>query len=59
MVLRNSFPQIDLEEAGLNGFFVGEAVWQSEPWVSLTAAAMCTTRIQLGTMVIEMPRYTP
>jgi hypothetical protein len=49
----------EAEQAGWDGFFVGEAVWHYDPWISLTAAAMCTSRIRLGTLVVQMPRHTP
>ncbi len=49
----------EAEQAGWDGFFVGEAVWHHDPWISLAAAAMCTSRIKLGTLVVQMPRYTP
>jgi hypothetical protein len=49
----------EAEQAGWDGFFVGEAVWHNDPWISLTAAAMCTSRIRLGTLVVQMPRHTP
>ena len=39
----------DAEQAGWDGFFVYEAVWGIDAWVSLTAAAMRTERIRLGT----------
>ncbi len=47
------------EEAGWDGFFVGEAVWHQDPWVMLSAAAMRTSRIRLGTLVVQMPRHSP
>lgn len=39
------------EAAGWDGFFVWAPVWGVDAWVSLTAAAMRTERIRLGTMV--------
>lgn len=47
------------EEAGWDGFFVGDAVWCVDPIVALTASAMLTRRIHLGTMVIPMPLRRP
>ena len=41
----------DAEQAGWDGFFVWEPVWGIDAWVSLTAAAMQTERIQLGTII--------
>jgi len=47
------------EEAGWDGLFVGDAIWCVDPMVSLAAAAMVTSRIRLGTMVIPMPLRRP
>jgi len=47
------------EEAGWDGFFVGDAIWCVDPIVALTAAAMTTSRINLGIMVIPMPLRRP
>lgn len=47
------------EEAGWDGLFIGDAIWCVDPIVSLTAAAMVTSRIRLGTMVIPMPLRRP
>ncbi|HEX9037415.1 MAG TPA: LLM class flavin-dependent oxidoreductase [Ktedonobacterales bacterium] len=47
------------EAAGWDGFFVWDAVWSVDPWVSLTAAAMLTERIMLGTMLTPVSRYRP
>lgn len=47
------------EEMGWDGLFIGDAVWCVDPMVSLTAAAMVTSRIRLGTMVIPMPLRRP
>jgi hypothetical protein len=49
----------EAEAAGWDGFFVGEAVWHTDPWVALTAAAMTTERIRLGTLVAQLPRVRP
>jgi len=45
--------------AGWDGFFVGDAIWCVDPIVTLTAAAMTTSRIRLGIMVIPMPLRRP
>ncbi|MGH2502637.1 MAG: LLM class flavin-dependent oxidoreductase [Ktedonobacterales bacterium] len=47
------------EEAGWDGFFVWDPVWGVDPWVSLTAAAMVTKRIRLGTMLTPVSRCRP
>ncbi len=47
------------EEAGWDGFFVWEPVWGIDAWVALTAAAMTTSRIRLGTMLTPLPRRRP
>jgi alkanesulfonate monooxygenase SsuD/methylene tetrahydromethanopterin reductase-like flavin-dependent oxidoreductase (luciferase family) len=47
------------EEAGWDGFFVWEPVWGIDAWVALTAAAMRTERIRLGTMLTPLSRMRP
>lgn len=47
------------EECGWDGFFVWEPVWGVDAWVSLTAAAMVTERIRLGTMITPVSRMRP
>lgn len=47
------------EEAGWDAIFTWEAVWGVDAWVSLTAAAMVTSRIRLGTMLTPLPRMKP
>jgi alkanesulfonate monooxygenase SsuD/methylene tetrahydromethanopterin reductase-like flavin-dependent oxidoreductase (luciferase family) len=47
------------EAAGWDGFFVWEPVWGVDAWVSLTAAAMKTEWIRLGTMVTPVSRCRP
>jgi alkanesulfonate monooxygenase SsuD/methylene tetrahydromethanopterin reductase-like flavin-dependent oxidoreductase (luciferase family) len=49
----------DAEQAGWDGFFVWESVWGIDAWVSLTAAAMRTERIRLGTMLTPLSRMRP
>ncbi|MGC9522221.1 MAG: LLM class flavin-dependent oxidoreductase [Anaerolineae bacterium] len=47
------------EVSGWDGCFVGDAVWCEDPMIALTAAAMVTRRIRLGTMVIPVPLRRP
>ncbi len=47
------------EEAGWDGFFVWEPVWGIDAWICLTAAAMRTERIRLGTMLTPLSRMRP
>src|SRR5512139_3147416 len=47
------------EQAGWNGFFVWEPVWGIDAWVCLTAAAMRTQTIRLGTMLTPLSRMRP
>jgi alkanesulfonate monooxygenase SsuD/methylene tetrahydromethanopterin reductase-like flavin-dependent oxidoreductase (luciferase family) len=47
------------EEHGWDAFFVCETVWGVDAWVALTAAAMRTERIRLGTMLTPLPRRPP
>jgi hypothetical protein len=49
----------EAEEIGWNGFFVPEFVWHIDAWIKLTAAAMRTERICLGTMLSPLPRMRP
>lgn len=47
------------EEAGWDTIFTWETVWGQDAWVTLTAAAMRTSRIRLGTMLTPLPRIRP
>lgn len=47
------------EDAGWDAIFTWEAVWGQDAWVTLTAAAMGTSRIRLGTMLTPLPRIRP
>jgi hypothetical protein len=47
------------EESGWDGFFVWEPVWGVDAWICLTAAAMQTETIRLGTMLTPLSRMRP
>ena len=49
----------EAEQAGWDGFFVWEPVWGIDAWVSLTAAALRTQRIRLGTLLTPVSRMRP
>ncbi|MBM4422518.1 MAG: LLM class flavin-dependent oxidoreductase [Chloroflexi bacterium] len=49
----------EAERAGWDGLFVWEPVWGIDAWVQLTAAAMLTERIKLGTMITPLSRMRP
>ncbi len=54
----------DAEEAGWDGFFLWDHVYWalfpiSDPWMALTAIALRTTRVRIGTMVTPLPRRRP
>jgi alkanesulfonate monooxygenase SsuD/methylene tetrahydromethanopterin reductase-like flavin-dependent oxidoreductase (luciferase family) len=49
----------EAEQAGWDGFFVWEPVCGPDAWVALTAAAMRTERIRLGTMLSPLSRMRP
>jgi alkanesulfonate monooxygenase SsuD/methylene tetrahydromethanopterin reductase-like flavin-dependent oxidoreductase (luciferase family) len=50
---------VEAEQAGWDGIFVSEPVWGIDAWVLLTAAAMLTERIRLGTMLTPISRMRP
>ncbi|MFJ3230833.1 LLM class flavin-dependent oxidoreductase [Streptomyces sp. NPDC086787] len=55
------------EQAGWDGLFVWDHVLHrqhqgrpfGDPWMLLTAAALATSRIRLGTLLTPVPRYRP
>ncbi len=49
----------EAEAAGWDGVFVGDAIWCIDPMIQLAAAAMTTTTIKLGTMVLAVPLRIP
>ncbi len=50
---------VEAEQAGWDGFFCYEPTWGIDAWVCLTAAAMRTSRIRLGTMITPLPKRKP
>jgi alkanesulfonate monooxygenase SsuD/methylene tetrahydromethanopterin reductase-like flavin-dependent oxidoreductase (luciferase family) len=50
---------VETERAGWDGFFTYEPTWGVDAWVVLTAAAMRTSTIRLGTMVTPLPKRKP
>lgn len=64
VVPRGSAPeQVELavlaEEAGWDGVFVWEAGYAVDPWCTLSAAAVRTSRVRLGTMLTPLPWRRP
>jgi alkanesulfonate monooxygenase SsuD/methylene tetrahydromethanopterin reductase-like flavin-dependent oxidoreductase (luciferase family) len=49
----------EAEQAGWDGFFAWEPTWGVDAWVLLTAAAMRTSTIRLGTMITPLPKRKP
>jgi hypothetical protein len=47
------------EENGWDGIFIGDAIWLEDPMICLAAAAMTTSNIRLGTMVVPVPLRKP
>ena len=50
---------LEAERSGWDGFFVWEPVWGIDAWVQLTAAAMLTKTIRLGTLLSPISRMRP
>jgi alkanesulfonate monooxygenase SsuD/methylene tetrahydromethanopterin reductase-like flavin-dependent oxidoreductase (luciferase family) len=50
---------IEAERAGWDGLFCYEPTWGVDAWVCLTAVAMRTERIRLGTMLTPLPKRKP
>ena len=48
-----------VEGAGWDGLFLGDAIWCEDPMITLTAAAVVTGRIRLGTMINPVPIRRP
>lgn len=47
------------EQSGWDGIFLGDAIWCQDPMIGLAAAAMTTSRIRLGSMVVPVPLRRP
>jgi alkanesulfonate monooxygenase SsuD/methylene tetrahydromethanopterin reductase-like flavin-dependent oxidoreductase (luciferase family) len=47
------------EDAGWDGVFCWEGVYHYNPWTTLSAIAMRTSKIRLGTMLTPAPRRRP
>jgi alkanesulfonate monooxygenase SsuD/methylene tetrahydromethanopterin reductase-like flavin-dependent oxidoreductase (luciferase family) len=47
------------EDTGWDGCFLGDAIWCEDPLIALAAAAMTTSCIRLGTMLIPVPLRRP
>jgi alkanesulfonate monooxygenase SsuD/methylene tetrahydromethanopterin reductase-like flavin-dependent oxidoreductase (luciferase family) len=50
---------VEAERAGWDGFFCYEPTWGIDAWVCLTAVAVNTERIRLGTMITPLPKRKP
>src|SRR5690606_40977077 len=49
----------EAEQGGWDGFFCWEPTWGNDAWIMLTAAAMRTSTIRLGTMLTPLPKRKP
>jgi alkanesulfonate monooxygenase SsuD/methylene tetrahydromethanopterin reductase-like flavin-dependent oxidoreductase (luciferase family) len=49
----------EAEQAGWDGFFVSEVMWSIDTWICLTAAAMQTEHIRLGTLLSPLSCMRP
>lgn len=47
------------EDAGWDAFFTWDAVWGTDPWVTLGACAVRTERVRLGTIITPPSRRRP
>jgi alkanesulfonate monooxygenase SsuD/methylene tetrahydromethanopterin reductase-like flavin-dependent oxidoreductase (luciferase family) len=50
---------VEAEQAGWDGFFISEGMWSVDAWLCLTAAAMRTERIRLGTLLSPLSCMRP
>lgn len=44
---------------GWDALFIAEGVWGVDAWVTLTAAALVTARLRVGTLLTPIPRVKP
>ena len=49
----------EAEAAAWDAFFVWDAVWSTDPWVTLGAIAAVTERIRIGAMITPVSRRRP
>lgn len=49
----------EAEAAGWDGVFVPDCVWGIDPWIMLTAVAMRTERVRIGSMITPVSRRRP
>lgn len=47
------------EAAGWDGYFMWDPIWGLDPWITLTAVAVQTQRIRLGSMITPLSRRRP
>lgn len=50
---------IEAEKAGWDGFFMADGMWSFDTWISLSAAAVQTERIRLGTLLTPLSIMRP
>ena len=50
---------VTAEQAGWDAAFIAESVWGVDAWVAMTAAAVLTERIRVGTLLTPVPRIRP
>jgi alkanesulfonate monooxygenase SsuD/methylene tetrahydromethanopterin reductase-like flavin-dependent oxidoreductase (luciferase family) len=49
----------EAEAAGWDGFFVWDAAWATDPWVTMGAIAAVTQRVRLGAIITPVSRRRP
>lgn len=47
------------EDHGWDALFIAEGVWGVDAWVTLTACALATQRLRVGTLLTSIPRVKP